>query len=82
MTDYKQIASAWVNDSKKGDGKYLSIKNTSDEDIVIRPGQSFFMNMTPKSVREKHPGVPMFSKSEKIEGQVTDTDEIVNDIPF
>lgn len=68
---YKKILSGYVNDSKKGDGKYLSITNNSDEDVIIEVGKSIFLNMTPKEVREKNPKIPMFSKSIKIDEEPT-----------
>lgn len=82
---YKKIISAWLNESKNKPGeKYLSIKNVSDKAVVIEPGQNLFLNLTPKDIREKNPGVPMFSKSVKIEeeGQEIDAEELADDVPF
>jgi hypothetical protein len=81
---YKKIISAWLNESKNKDGeKYLSIKNVSDEDVVIPAGQSLFLNMTPKDIREKFPNTPLFSKSVKVEDQEqAEKDDISDDIPF
>lgn len=82
---YKKIASAWINDSKDGNRKYLSIKNVSDEPIIIKPGENFFMNMTPKKIRDEHPGVPIFSKEIKIDDineiDFEDSEETI-EIPF
>lgn len=75
---YKKIVSAWLNDSKNGDGKYLSVKNVSDEEIVIKPGESLFLNMTPKNIRDKNPSVPMFSKSIKVD----ENEDVSDDVPF
>jgi hypothetical protein len=83
MPTYKKILSGYINDSKNGDGKYLSIKNNSDETVIIDPGTSIFLNMTPKEVRDKNPKVPMFSKSVKVEDEVEQTgEEISEDVPF
>jgi len=84
---YKKIISAWLNDSKNGDGKYLSVKNVSDEAVTIEPGQSLFLNMTPKEMREKNPNIPVFSKSVKIEDeppaeQDASGEKIADEIPF
>ncbi len=78
---YKKILTGYVNDSKDGKGKYLSIKNNSEEPIVIEPGQSIFLNMTPKDIRERNPNVPMFSKSIKIEDESLG-DITSEDVPF
>lgn len=75
---YKKIVSAWLNDSKNGDGKYLSVKNVSDEEIIIKPGESLFLNMTPKNIRDKNPSVPMFSKSVKVD----ENEDVSDDVPF
>ena len=69
MPTYKKILSGYINDSKNGDGKYLSIKNLSEEQVVIEPGASIFLNMTPKEIRDKNPKIPMFSKSVKVEDE-------------
>ena len=82
---YKKIISAWLNDSKNKPGeKYLSIKNVSDEPITIEAGQSLFLNMTPKEIREKNPNIPLFSKSIKEEEAATDfsSEDIAEDLPF
>lgn len=67
MAKYKKIASAWLNDSQSGEGKYLSIVNNTNEPLTIEPGGKFFMNMTPQHIRDENPKVPLFSKSIKIE---------------
>lgn len=81
---YKKIVSAWLNESKNKPGeKYLTVKNVSDEDIVIKSGESLFLNMTPKEVRDKNPSVPLFSKSVKVEEDEGPTSqEVASDIPF
>ncbi len=86
---YIKILSGYINDNKNGDGKYLSIKNNTDEDVVIEAGKSVFLNMTPKSIREKNPNVPMFSKSMAVADEPTETTdegptskEVADDIPF
>ena len=81
---YKKIISAWLNDSKNKPGeKYLSVKNVSDEPIIIEPGTSLFLNMTPKEVREKNPNIPLFSKSIKEEEAVEQSSEdLSDDVPF
>lgn len=82
MPDYKKILVGYINDSKNGDGKYLAISNVSDEDIIIKAGDKLFLNMTPKDVREKHPKVPLFSKSVKVEDEFSQHEDISDDIPF
>lgn len=84
---YIKILSGYINDNKNGDGKYLSIKNNTDEDVVIEAGKSIFLNMTPKSIREKNPNVPMFSKSIKVEEEATKenhsvSEQVADSIPF
>lgn len=82
---YKKIISAWLNDSKNKPGeKYLSVKNVSDEPIIIEPGTSLFLNMTPKEIIEKNPNIPLFSKSIKEEEAATDfsSEDIAEDLPF
>lgn len=79
---YKNILIAYLNDSKsKPNSKYLSIKNVSDEPIVIEPQGKVCLNMTPDFIRAKNPKMPLYSKSVKIEenGQ----EEVKNeDFPF
>lgn len=84
---YIKILSGYINDNKNGDGKYLSIKNNTDEDVVIEAGKSIFLNMTPKEIREKNPNVPIFSKSIAVEEEATKENhsvskEVADDIPF
>lgn len=86
MSTYKKIISAWLNESKNKPGeKYLSIKNVSEEPITIEPGTSLNLNMTPASVRDEHPGVPLFSKSVKVEEteiQEYTSEGVADDVPF
>ncbi len=49
---YKKILSGYVNDSKKGDGKYLSITNNSDEDVIIEVGKSIHQKRYEKKTRK------------------------------
>jgi hypothetical protein len=80
-----KVLSGYINDSKNGDGKYLSIKNNTDEDVVIEAGKSIFLNMTPKAVRDKNPNVPMFSKSLAVPDETNDHDvseKVADEIPF
>ncbi len=74
MNDYKTILTGYVNNSKNGNGQYLTITNVSDEDIVLKKGEKIFLNKTPQSVLEKHPKVPHFSRSIKV--VVTDGEPI------
>jgi hypothetical protein len=67
MNDYKDILIGYLNDSKKGTGKYLTLTNVSDEQIIIEPGEKVFLNMSPKELREKYPKMPLFRKSVKVE---------------
>lgn len=84
---YKKILIGYVNQSKKSDGEYLSIKNVSDQQIVIEPDQNIFLNKTPKHIKDKYPSTPDFSKSVRVEEQKPEqkeptTEQIADDIPF
>jgi hypothetical protein len=66
MPEYKKILSGYVN--KREDGReYLAITNTSDEDVVLKPGEKLYLNRTPREILEKNPKIPHFSKSVKVE---------------
>lgn len=89
MAQYKKILSGYVNDSKNGKGRYLTITNMSGENIVLKPGDKLFLNETPQEMLAKNPKIPHFSKSVKIEDGIeadkesTDVAEDVSeDIPF
>lgn len=69
MAKYKNILTGYINDSKIGKGKYLTITNVGDEDVILRAGDKLFLNMTPDYIKEKNPKVPNFSKSIKIESE-------------
>ncbi len=69
MAEYKKILSGYINDSKSGDGKYLTITNMSDQAITLEPGGKLFLNATSPEVLEKNPKIPHFSKSVKIEDE-------------
>lgn len=71
MTKYQNILVGYLNDSKNSDGKYLSLKNVSGTDIIITAGKVIYMSMTPKSIRDKNPKIPMFTQSIKIEENET-----------
>jgi hypothetical protein len=71
MAKYKNIIVGYINDSKNSEGQYLSLKNVSDEDIVIPAGEKLFLSKTPAYVLEKNPKVPAFSKSVKVEEEVS-----------
>ncbi len=88
---YKNILTGYINQSKKNpEQRYLTIKNVSEEQIVIEPGTSLFLNMTPGHIREKNPNIPVFSKSIKIEdeppvqkhSEELFTGEVNDSIPF
>lgn len=77
MPEYKKILSGYLNESKSRPGeKYLAITNTSDETIVLKPGQKLFLNMTTKEQREKYPNIPLFSKSIKVVEPESKVDEV------
>jgi len=88
QAQYKNIIAAWLNDSKDHpEKKYLSVKNVSGEDVVIKAGESLFLNMTPKEYREKNDKIPLFTKSVKIEQDVVSGDQLKGDdvadnVPF
>lgn len=70
MSEYKKILIAYENESQKHAGSYyLSIKNVSEEPVVIAPGENLYLNKTPRDVREQYPKVPHFSKSIKTEDE-------------
>lgn len=68
-SNYKNILTGYINTSVKGDGKYLSIKNVSDQPVVINPGEKISMSMTPENIKEQYPNTPDFKKSVKVEQQ-------------
>jgi len=89
MAKYKNVLTGYVNDSRNGDGQYLTLTNVSDQDIVIKAGDKLFLNKTPDYVFEEHPKVPHFSKSVKEEEEVTPdearevlAEDVSDDIPF
>ena len=96
MTQYKNIATGYINQSKNGKGMYLDIKNVSDEAITIEAGGHLFLNMTPHHIKDVNPKVPNFSKSIKIEEEAENepanavdqakealgADDISDQIPF
>lgn len=87
---YQDILVAYENDSQKGEGKYLSIKNVSDQDIVIEPGQKIFLNKTPQWKLEKYPKAPIYSKSIAVPEDEADqtikseptSEEVADSVPF
>ena len=89
MPEYKNILTGYVNESKNKPGShYLVVSNVSNEDVVIKAGEKLYMNRTPKDILDKHPKVPHYSKSIKIEddnqGQMTNeqVEDVSNDVPF
>jgi len=84
MAEYKKILTGYVNDSKKGDGQYLTITNASDEDIVLKPGEKLYLNKTSQELLSKYPKIPHFSKSIKIEEKVQEptSEDVADDIPW
>jgi hypothetical protein len=80
---YNKVLIGYVNKYKTKDGEYLSIKNVSQEPVVIEPGESIMMSKTPAEIRAKYPKVPHFSKSEVVT-QLSDreVDEVNEEIPF
>ena len=80
---YVKILIGYINKYKTNDGEYLSIKNVSEEPVVIEPGESLIMRKTPPEVREKHPKVPHFTKDEVVV-EMTDgeVNKINDEIPF
>lgn len=70
---YKKIWIAYINDSRTdGDKKYLAVKNVSGEDVLIKDGQSIFLNQVPPHIKEKYPAIPDFSKSVVIKNNEED----------
>lgn len=72
--EYKNVASVWLNASKDGNGCYLAIKNESNEQIVIEPGKSYYINMNTR--------MPIASKSVKVESQEATHRVDTDSIPF
>ncbi|MHA1400176.1 MAG: hypothetical protein ACTSQE_07490 [Candidatus Heimdallarchaeaceae archaeon] len=94
MPTYKNILSGYVNERQDGKGHYLVITNTSDRDITIPKGEKVYLNRTSKDILDKHPKVPHYSKSEKIEDEAQEpqveevsseevsSEEVADSIPF
>jgi len=86
MAEYKNILTGYVNERKEGDGHYLVISNVSEEDVVIKAGEKVYLNRTPVEILSKHPKVPHYSKSLKIEEEATseefDSEQVADEIPF
>lgn len=80
---YINQLSGYVNERKEG-GHYLVITNLTDEDIVIKAREKLYMNRTPNETLKKHPKVPHYSKSVKIEEVEQEIEESLesSDIPF
>jgi len=80
---YSKVLIGYVNKYKTNDGEYLSIKNVSEEPVVIEPGESLIMRKTPPEIRAKYPKVPHFTKDEVVE-MVSDKEvkKINDEIPF
>jgi hypothetical protein len=76
MSKYKSVLTGYINNSKNGEGRYLSIKNETDEPITIEPGGKIFLNETPQSLRDKYPTMPHFRKSVKVEEENEKLDDI------
>lgn len=87
MAEYVKQLIGYVNENKNGDGHYLSIKNVSEEPIIIEPGKSIFLNRTPSETLQKFPKVPHYSKSVKVEDgsapeETTQEEDTSDKIPF
>lgn len=91
-TAYKTIWMAYLNtDRKFPDKKYLAVKNMSEEPITIQPGESIYLNMVPKDVRDRFPKMPLFKKSVPVtqshshyneDPRDVNTKELAGDVPF
>jgi hypothetical protein len=80
---FNKVLIGYVNKYKTKDGHYLSIKNVSQEPVVIEPGESLLMQRTPDDIKQKYPKVPHFSKSEVVEALDDKEVKKINDeIPF
>ena len=79
---YKNILSGYVNPRQEGVGHYLVITNLTEEDVVIKAGEKLYMNRTPKETLDKHPKVPHYSKSVKVEMSEQEVKDVNNDVPF
>lgn len=66
MPTYKNILTAYVN-KRDDDSQYLTMTNVSNEPVIIKPGEKVYLNRTPSDVKKKHPKVPDFTKSVKLE---------------
>lgn len=85
MSEYKNILTGYVNERRDGSGHYLVITNVSDEDITIKAGDKLYLNRTSKEVLEKHPKVPHYSKSLKVEEETHETptsEDVSSDVTF
>jgi len=76
MSEYKNIVSVWLNANKEGKGCYLSIKNETNEPMIIEPGKSIFATMNTR--------MPIASKSVKVEESMTDkqVQDVNDEVPF
>ena len=83
MSEYKNILSGYVNERKEG-GHYLTITNVSEEDVVIKAGEKLYMNRTSKEILDKHPKVPHYSKSVKIDDDMSneEVEDVNGSVPF
>lgn len=80
---YNKILIGYVQKTKAGDKYYLSIKNVSQEPVIIDPGEKVYLNKTPSDLIKKYPKVPHYSKSEVVEMlDDEETEKITKDIPF
>jgi len=76
MAEYKNLVSVWLNSNKEGNGCYLSIKNETNEPMIIAPGKSIFTTMNTR--------MPIASKSVKIDDDVSneEVEDFSDSVPF
>jgi len=84
MAEYINILSGYVNERKEGGGHYLTITNVSEEDVVIKAGEKLYMNRTSQEILDKYPKVPHYSKSVKIDDDMSneEVEDVSDSVPF
>jgi hypothetical protein len=67
MPEYKNVFISYENTRQADGSKYLTVKNVSGEPVVIKDGETVYLNKTPKDRLEQYPTAPHYSKSVKVE---------------
>jgi hypothetical protein len=81
MSTYKNVLTAYIN-KRDDESQYLTMTNVSNEPVIIEVGEKVYLNRTPSEVKKKHPKVPDFTKSVKLEVQESKSEDINSDLPF